>query len=112
MATWCTSTALRPGVLRAPISRRLSEDNGSLSAETEGKDLLILHPYLMPDSGSFRPARWPRALQRDLPARFMRYLEHRGIQKTGRKLGPSSATAMDEPSRSPGCRSRARRLDN
>jgi pyruvate dehydrogenase E1 component len=92
-----------PGVYaRAFLEGRLSE--GQLSnyrRETEGKGLCsYCHPYLMPEFWQFPTGSMGLGpLNAIYQARFMRYLEHRGILKTeGRKVWAFVGDGeMDEP---------------
>jgi pyruvate dehydrogenase E1 component len=92
-----------PGVYaRAFLEGRLSEENLShYRRETGGKGLCsYCHPYLMPQFWQFPTGSMGLGpLTAIYQARFMRYLEHRGILKTaGRKLWAFVGDGeMDEP---------------
>jgi len=92
-----------PGVYaRAYLEGRLSEEQlDHYRRETEGKGLCsYCHPYLMPEFWQFPTGSMGLGpLNAIYQARFMRYLEHRGIQKTaGRKLWAFVGDGeMDEP---------------
>jgi pyruvate dehydrogenase E1 component len=92
-----------PGVYaRAFLEGRLSEENlSNYRRETGGKGLCsYCHPYLMPEFWQFPTGSMGLGpLSAIYQARFMRYLEHRGIQKTaGRKLWAFVGDGeMDEP---------------
>jgi len=92
-----------PGVYaRAFLEGRLSEEQlSNYRRETEGKGLCsYCHPYLMPEFWQFPTGSMGLGpLNAIYQARFMRYLEHRGIQKTaGRKLWAFVGDGeMDEP---------------
>src|SRR5437016_7105628 len=92
-----------PGVYaRAFLEGRLTEENLShYRRETGGKGLCsYCHPYLMPQIWQFPTGSMGLGpLNAIYQARFMRYLEHRGILKTaGRKLWAFVGDGeMDEP---------------
>src|SRR5712664_4014870 len=92
-----------PGVYaRAFLEGRLSEENLSrYRQETGGQGLCsYCHPYLMPEFWQFPTGSMGLGpLNAIYQARFMRYLEHRGIQNTaGRKLWAFVGDGeMDEP---------------
>ena len=92
-----------PGVYaRAFLEGRLTEENLShYRRETGGKGLCsYCHPYLMPQFWQFPTGSMGLGpLNAIYQARFMRYLEHRGILKTaGRKLWVFVGDGeMDEP---------------
>jgi len=92
-----------PGVYaRAYLEGRLSEEQlDHYRRETEGKGLCsYCHPYLMPEFWQFPTGSMGLGpLNAIYQARFMRYLEHRGILKTaGRKLWAFVGDGeMDEP---------------
>src|ERR1700704_1630570 len=92
-----------PGVYaRAFLEGRLSEEQlSNYRRETEGKGLCsYCHPYLMPEFWQFPTGSMGLGpLNAIYQARFMRYLEHRGILKTaGRKLWAFVGDGeMDEP---------------
>src|SRR6195256_716919 len=92
-----------PGVYpRAYLEGRLSEEQlDHYRRETEGKGLCsYCHPYLMPQFWQFPTGSMGLGpLNAIYQARFMRYLEHRGILKTaGRKVWAFVGDGeMDEP---------------
>src|ERR1700704_5494545 len=92
-----------PGIYaRAFLEGRLSEEQlSNYRRETEGKGLCsYCHPYLMPEFWQFPTGSMGLGpLNAIYQARFMRYLEHRGILKTaGRKLWAFVGDGeMDEP---------------
>ena len=108
-----------PGVYaRAFLEGRLTEENLShYRRETGGKGLCsYCHPYLMPQFWQFPTGSMGLGpLNAIYQARFMRYLEHRGILKTaGRKLWAFVGDGeMDEPESLAGLSLAAREgLDN
>ena len=108
-----------PGVYaRAYLEGRLTEENlDNFRRETGGKGLSsYCHPYLMPDFWQFPTASMGLgALAAIYQARFMRYLENRGILKTsGRKVWCFIGDGeMDEPEALAGLSLAAREgLDN
>src|SRR5438034_2390823 len=92
-----------PGIYaRAFLEGRLSEERlNHYRQETGGSGLCsYCHPYLMPEFWQFPTGSMGLGpLSAIYQARFMRYLEHRGIQKTaGRKLWAFVGDGeMDEP---------------
>jgi len=92
-----------PGIYaRAFLEGRLSEERlNHYRQETGGAGLCsYCHPYLMPEFWQFPTGSMGLGpLNAIYQARFMRYLEHRGIQKTaGRKLWAFVGDGeMDEP---------------
>src|SRR5437763_10049887 len=92
-----------PGIYaRAFLEGRLSEERlNRYRQETGGAGLCsYCHPYLMPEFWQFPTGSMGLGpLNAIYQARFMRYLEHRGIQKTaGRKLWAFVGDGeMDEP---------------
>ncbi len=92
-----------PGIYaRAFLEGRLSEERlNHYRQETGGSGLCsYCHPYLMPEFWQFPTGSMGLGpLNAIYQARFMRYLEHRGIQKTaGRKLWAFVGDGeMDEP---------------
>jgi len=94
-----------PGIYaRAWLEGRLSEDQlNNYRRETGGPSTGLssyCHPYLMPDFWQFPNASMGLGpVNAIYQARFMRYLEHRGIQKTaGRKVWAFVGDGeMDEP---------------
>src|SRR5438094_457115 len=92
-----------PGIYaRAFLEGRLSEERlNHYRQETGGSGLCsYCHPYLMPEFWQFPTVSMGLGpLSAIYQARFMRYLEHRGIQKTaGRKLWAFVGDGeMDEP---------------
>ena len=92
-----------PGIYaRAFLEGRLSEERlNHYRRETGGSGLCsYCHPYLMPEFWQFPTGSMGLGpLNAIYQARFMRYLEHRGIQKTaGRKLWAFVGDGeMDEP---------------
>jgi len=94
-----------PGIYaRAWLEGRLSEDQlNNYRRETGGRGTGLssyCHPYLMPDFWQFPNASMGLGpVNAIYQARFMRYLEHRGIQKTaGRKVWAFVGDGeMDEP---------------
>ncbi|MGE5526366.1 MAG: alpha-ketoglutarate dehydrogenase [Rhodospirillaceae bacterium] len=108
-----------PGVYaRAFLERRLTEDHLShYRRETGGKGLSsYCHPYLMPDFWQFPNASMGTGpITAIYQARFMRYLENRGIAATqGRKVWAFVGDGeMDEPESLAGLSLAAREgLDN
>src|SRR3954468_2029137 len=108
-----------PGVYaRAYLEGRLSEEQLShYRQETGGKGLSsYCHPYLMPNFWQFPTGSMGLGpLNAAYQARFMRYLEHRGILQTaGRKVWAFVGDGeMDEPESLAGLSLAARdRLDN
>ncbi len=108
-----------PGVYaRAFLQGQLSEENlANYRQETGGKGLCSYpHPWLMPDFWQFPTGSMGLGpLTAVYQARFMRYLEHRGIAKTAERrvwcvIGDGE---MDEPESIAGLTLAAReRLDN
>ncbi|MEN9783499.1 MAG: hypothetical protein RJA24_842, partial [Pseudomonadota bacterium] len=110
-----------PGIYaRAWLEGRLSEDQlNNYRRETGGRGTGLssyCHPYLMPDFWQFPNASMGLGpVNAIYQARFMRYLEHRGIQKTaGRKVWAFVGDGeMDEPESLAGLSLAAREgLDN
>ncbi len=110
-----------PGIYaRAWLEGRLSEDQlNNYRRETGGPGTGLssyCHPYLMPDFWQFPNASMGLGpVNAIYQARFMRYLEHRGIQKTaGRKVWAFVGDGeMDEPESLAGLSIAAREgLDN
>ena len=110
-----------PGIYaRAWLEGRLSEDQlNNYRRETGGRGTGLssyCHPYLMPDFWQFPNASMGLGpVNAIYQARFMRYLEHRGIQKTaGRKVWAFIGDGeMDEPESLAGLSLAAREgLDN
>ncbi|MFZ9563104.1 MAG: pyruvate dehydrogenase (acetyl-transferring), homodimeric type, partial [Burkholderiales bacterium] len=110
-----------PGIYaRAWLESRLSEDQlNNYRRETGGPGTGLssyCHPYLMPDFWQFPNASMGLGpVNAIYQARFMRYLEHRGIQKTaGRKVWAFVGDGeMDEPESLAGLSLAAREgLDN
>ncbi len=110
-----------PGIYaRAWLEGRLSEDQlNNYRRETGGPGTGLssyCHPYLMPDFWQFPNASMGLGpVNAIYQARFMRYLEHRGIQKTaGRKVWAFVGDGeMDEPESLAGLSLAAREgLDN
>src|SRR5881628_902240 len=92
-----------PGIYsRAFLEGRLSEDNlARYRQETAGGGLCsYCHPYLMPDFWQFPTGSMGLGpLNAVYQARFMRYLEHRGLLKTAHRhvWGVFGDGEMDEP---------------
>ncbi len=110
-----------PGIYaRAWMEGRLNEDQlNNYRRETGGRGTGLssyCHPYLMPDFWQFPNASMGLGpVNAIYQARFMRYLEHRGIQKTaGRKVWAFIGDGeMDEPESLAGLSLAAREgLDN
>jgi pyruvate dehydrogenase E1 component len=108
-----------PGVYaRAFLEGRLTEDQlARYRRETRGRGLSsYCHPYLMPDFWQFPNASMGLGpVNAIYQARFMRYLEHRGIRRTrGRKVWAFVGDGeMDEPESLAGLSLAAREgLDN
>src|SRR6267143_880391 len=108
-----------PGVYaRAFLEGRLAEENlANYRRETAGKGLSsYCHPYLMPEFWQFPTGSMGIGpIHAIYQARFMHYLEHRGILKTaGRKVWTFVGDGeMDEPESSAGLSLAAREgLDN
>ncbi|MBA2689616.1 MAG: pyruvate dehydrogenase (acetyl-transferring), homodimeric type, partial [Burkholderiales bacterium] len=117
LVSWQAHSA--PGVYaRAYLEGRLTEENlNNFRRETGGKGLSsYCHPYLMPNFWQFPTASMGLgALNAIYQARFMRYLENRGILKTsGRKVWCFIGDGeMDEPEALAGLSIAAREgLDN
>ena len=101
-----------PGVYARAYLRRPAHAKSSsptIAAKSGGKGLSsYCHPWLMPAFWQFPTGSMGLGpLTAIYQARFMRYLENRGILDTaGAKCGASSATARwTSPNRSPACRS-------
>ena len=76
---------MSPGIYaRAFVEGRLTEQQLlHYRQESEGNGIPSYpHPWLMPDFGSFRPCRWTGPLMAIYQARFLKYLEGRGIART------------------------------
>jgi pyruvate dehydrogenase E1 component len=108
-----------PGVYaRAFLEGRLTEEQlSNYRRETQGKGLSsYCHPYLMPEFWQFPTGSMGLGpINAIYQARFMRYLEHRGILKTqGRKVWAFAGDGeMDEPESLAGLSLAAREgLDN
>jgi len=85
-----SAPALRPRLLEGRLSETLTTTAGSRRRGLSS----YCHPYLMPSSGSFRPARWDSAAPGHLSGRFLRTCTFAALLATaGARCGPSWATA-------------------